>query len=284
MIIIIIIVVVLTINHVVKYSFNDIYMENDEKINLNEVSIPIKHINDNNNYNDDKKRKKKKIPKIAIINRIQKILKNNSRIFPDCDNKEIDEFSNDFESFLYKNFEDWNENDDEHFRYYCDCGVKKLQNYGINKHKIDVNVATDIIYHIDEKILKHLDDNRAKNQSYYYNFAIYLTRLLLSYEFLADDGFMDNKLICHEVINKLTDVFNDELHSTDDWISLNPKKIVYLNIPRLLTNYLYDLNKFNEFIDNGIIDLIRKSFSQVNDRQYKYFYLDLFDALEMINY
>lgn len=283
MIIIIIIVVALTINHVFTYSFGDINMINDDEINLNEVSMPIKNLSYKNN-NDDNNHNKKKIPRIVIIDRIEKILKDNSRIFPDCDNKEIDEFSNDIESFLYKHFENWNKNDDEHFRYYCDCGVKKLQIYRINKHKADLDIATDIIYHIDDKILIHFNDNRAKYQSHYFNFAISLTRLLSSYEFLADDSFMDNKLICHEVINKLTDVFNNELYSTDDWISLNPKKIVYLNIPRLLTNYLYDLNKFKEFIDNGILDLIRKSFSLVNDRQYKYFYLNLFDVLEMINY
>lgn len=227
----------------------------------------------------------KNISRIAIIQKIQEAIKANNRMFPECHDEEISEYIKDTKSFLNKKFERWIEDDVEDFRYYCDCGVNKLQMYAKYYEKTDMDAATDMIYHVDDKILRYFDYKRAEEQSiFYWDFAICFTRLLICYEYLGNDELVDNKLICHTVVNRLTNVLNNDFYSTEDWMSHNAKKVVYLNISRLLTNYLYSKNKFEAMIDNDAIDLIKKFIPQLQDQQYKHFYLDSFRALEMHNY
>ncbi|XP_057331990.1 uncharacterized protein LOC130671889 [Microplitis mediator] len=193
-------------------------------------------------------------------------------------------------TYLDEDLSNWNNNSTV-FASLCSYATRFLILYN-NDHAQEVylTIAADIIHKLNDnvfqpKVYKILQTNTGLTD---YKALLELTRLLNTFQYVADDTFVNIKDVCRKQILYLIPEYN-KLY-TDE--SMKDEKAIYTIIPRLLTTYLISDKKLwkKDVETNKVFTKLNDKFSILKTSQaklnsfilYKYHYA-LYKILESLS-
>ncbi|XP_057341161.1 uncharacterized protein LOC130678141 [Microplitis mediator] len=145
-----------------------------------------------------------------------------------------------------------------------DFGIALLSMYQLDNKKTDcLTIVEYLIIKMDGKLGNLISiKNVPPWRDNWYSFSVSFTRMLAMYEYIGKNKLI--KDICHRRIVEITPKLNQSLGSTHEHVNF-----VYIAIPRLLTNYLYNHPRFEEEVKSNLFSELDKEmqthFNSSND-------------------
>ncbi|XP_044578079.1 uncharacterized protein LOC123260795 [Cotesia glomerata] len=190
----------------------------------------------------------------------------------DSDKAQFTNYNNDFD----KNT-DWKDNESTLSKL-CDFATLLLKYYNEKpddkESKEYLKFANDVIKKIDSKIFKPKNYSIIAKSGNYDLFCS-LTKLLNTFEYLADDSYSDTKIICHNQILHMVPEFNklylQGVPESNISGYLKDCESIYTITARLLTNAISDKDLYNYDVENReAIKVLKEQFAVLsNDAEKK---------------
>ncbi|XP_057331989.1 uncharacterized protein LOC130671888 [Microplitis mediator] len=186
--------------------------------------------------------------------------KQTSLTLRDEDAKKVAKYKDDHnEDFLDQAELNWGDDSDK-FVQLCKFATRMLKFYDATKpeSKKYLEIANFIILKINERVFKK--DYTVITKDTTYETLIHLTRLLNTFEYLADDTYRDTKDICHKQILYLMPEYNRVYQETSPATAyVKNEQIIYTIIPRLLTNLKFNKSLYNyDVIKEKVLEKLKQ--------------------------
>ncbi|KAG6558316.1 putative envelope protein ODV-E66-15 [Microplitis demolitor] len=170
-------------------------------------------------------------------------------------------------TYLEEDLSKWDSNSAD-FMLLCSYATRFLILYNTDRaQEVYLTIAADVIHKLNDNIFQPKNYKIIQTNAGLTDFKVFieLTRLLNTFQYLADDTFVNIKDICREqilyLIPKYNKLYNDEL--TED------EKTIYTIIPRLLTTYLIsDKKLWNKDVGiNKVFTKLKEKFNILQTSQ-----------------
>ncbi|XP_057331988.1 uncharacterized protein LOC130671887 [Microplitis mediator] len=182
------------------------------------------------------------------------------------DSEKVKNYKDHYDNYLTESGLDWGDDNFDKFILLCDFATRMVKFYKDNingklESKIYLEIANDIIHKINKRVFEKGYTVITKDTSH--RTLIHLTRLLITFEYLAGDSYPDTKDICHKQILYLMPDYNKiyQGSSLAATVYLKNEQVIYTIIPRLLTNMRSDKALYNIDVKNqNVLQELKKQF------------------------
>ncbi|KAG6558362.1 putative envelope protein ODV-E66-17 [Microplitis demolitor] len=131
-------------------------------------------------------------------------------------------------------------------------GIALLSMYQLDNKKTEyLTIVEDLIRKMDGKLGTLTRRNVVPWRDNWYGISVVFTRMLAMYEYIGTNRAI--KDICHRRIVEITPKLNKSVGSVQTHVNF-----VYLAIPRLLTNYLYDRKQYDFEVKSELFSELHK--------------------------